>query len=73
MTSAVDTNILLDVLIPNAAFVVPSQRLLERCSREGALIISEIVYAELAAHFEEVEHLTDFLGQTRRSIRWSRK
>ena len=65
MTSAVDTNILLDVLIPNAAFVVPSQTLLEQCSREGVLVICEIVYAELAAHFGEMEQLSDFLSQTR--------
>ena len=65
MTSAVDTNILLDVLIPNSAFVTRSQAVLERGSQAGVLVVCEIVYAELGAHFEKADALDDFLAQTR--------
>lgn len=51
MTSALDTNLLLDILLPDPAHVERSKSLLDRARRKGALVISEVVYAELSAHF----------------------
>ena len=64
MITAVDTNILLDVLIPDAPTGDNSQRLLEDALRDGEIVISEVVYAELAAHFLTAEELARFLVQT---------
>lgn len=63
MISAVDTNILLDVLRPNPAFLERSAALLMRAGEEGPLIICDIVYAELAANFERFEDLDRFLAE----------
>lgn len=51
MISAVDINILLDVLIPGAPHAARSEQVLMESSAAGAIIISEPVYAELAARF----------------------
>jgi predicted nucleic acid-binding protein len=64
MITAVDTNILLDVLIPDAPAGEESQHLLEDALRQGELVISEVVYAELAAHFLTAEELEQFLAET---------
>ena len=47
--TAVDTNILLDVLIPDAPHGDESERALAEAVRAGAVVISEAVYAELAS------------------------
>lgn len=47
MISAVDTNILVDVLIPEAQAMESSQQLLDASLRQGSLVIGEVVYAEL--------------------------
>jgi predicted nucleic acid-binding protein len=52
MITAVDTNILLDILVPNEAFYEASASALQDAAREGSLAISDIVYAELCIHFE---------------------
>jgi predicted nucleic acid-binding protein len=49
--TAVDTNVLLDVLLPDPAHGPRSTALLEKAAREGSLILCDIVYAELAAFF----------------------
>ena len=51
MITFVDTNILLDVFLPDPEFGENSSEYLERCFHEGSLIINEIVYAELAPQF----------------------
>lgn len=53
MITAVDTNVLLDILVPNAPHREESERTLAEALRAGAVIISEAVYAELAAHFRD--------------------
>jgi len=60
MTTAIDTNILLDVLIPNEAFYDASAAALERASA-GLMVVCDIVYAELSVHFESREECDDFL------------
>ncbi|MGH3808749.1 MAG: type II toxin-antitoxin system VapC family toxin [Pseudonocardiaceae bacterium] len=64
MTTAVDTNILLDVLIPEAPHGEASERALAEAAGAGALLISEPVYAELAVHFAEQQALDRFLTDT---------
>jgi hypothetical protein len=51
MITAVDTNIILDILIPDEPFGESSKQLLDRHLSEGKLILCEVVFAELAAYF----------------------
>jgi predicted nucleic acid-binding protein len=51
MITFVDTNILLDVFLPDHEFGERSAGCLERAFDQGSLIINEIVYAELAPQF----------------------
>jgi hypothetical protein len=64
MITAVDTNIILDILIPGEPFAGSSKKLLDRHQSEGGLIISEIVFAELSAHFPTEKELKTFLAET---------
>lgn len=65
MITAVDTNMLLDVLIPDVRFADTSRRLLDEAQREGGLVIGEVVYAALGAHFGGRRELDAFLADTR--------
>ena len=60
MTVAVDTNILLDVLLPDPNYKDSSLNLLTRYMKTDQLIISEVVYSELASQFPE-ENVNQFL------------
>lgn len=51
MKTAVDTNVLIDVLT-NSAFADASKAALRQAISEGSLVIGEIVFAELAAAFQ---------------------
>jgi hypothetical protein len=64
MITAVDTNVLLDVLIPGAPHSDESERALGEAVGAGALLISEPVYAELAVHFPDRMDLDRFLADT---------
>ncbi len=64
MIAAVDTNILLDILIPDEEHLQKSKRLLDDYVQKGQLIICEIVYAELASQFSSERELKDFLLDT---------
>ena len=64
MITDVDTNILLDVLIPGAPNAGQSERALVTSLRRGGLIIGEAVYGELAPHFPTREGLDRFLLDT---------
>ena len=64
MINAVDTNILLDVLIPNAAQVKSSFRCLSNIDSNDQLIISETVFAELGSQFLSFNDLNKFLRDT---------
>lgn len=64
MITAVDTNVVLDVLIPGAPHGDESERALAEAVRAGAVVISEPVYAELAVHFPNSENLDRFLADT---------
>ena len=63
MTTAVDTNLLLDILLPNPDFVERSLGLLDASSKDGPLVMCGLVYAELAAFFERKDELDAFLRE----------
>ena len=68
MTTAVDTNILLDILLPDPVQGEASLRAIETAYEQGALVICEVVYAELAPHFESRERLDRTLKQMEISV-----
>ena len=53
MITAVDTNVLLDVFGADPKFAPASAEALRRCLREGALVASEVVWAETATMFRD--------------------
>jgi predicted nucleic acid-binding protein len=71
MITAVDTNIILDVLIPGEPFSDSSKKLLDSHLSKGKLILCEVVVAELAARFPSEEDLTTFLADTRMNLVYS--
>lgn len=64
MITAVDTNVLLDILIPGATHGDVSEARLTEALGAGATLISEAVYTELGAHFPHREELDRFLDDT---------
>ena len=64
MITAVGTDVLLDVLIPDAPHGDESEGALAEAVRAGAVVISDLVYAELAAHFPDRADLDRFLADT---------
>ena len=64
MISALDTNVLLDLLIPDAPDANTSAFRLAEAAREGAIVISEAVYAELAGRFEQSAEMERFVEDT---------
>ena len=57
MITFVDTNVLLDVFLPDPLHGVSSSAALEKAFHEGSLMVNEIVYAELAPQFESRKQL----------------
>jgi len=68
MIAAVDTNIILDVLIPGEPFGESSKELLDHYLSKGKLILCEVVFAELAARFPSEDEIMSFLGDTRMNL-----
>ena len=64
MITAVDTNVLLDLLIPGAKHAETSEVMLDQAHRDGRVIAPEVVYAELAASFSAREGLDGFIANT---------
>ena len=63
MITAVDTNVLLDVLLGDPRFGPASRAALRGAAAEGALIVSTTVAAELAAAYEQPERSVQALGR----------
>ncbi len=63
MITAVDTNSLLDVLTDDPRHADTSAGLIEQAAEAGALIICEIVYAELSPRFSSQAQLDSVLGK----------
>lgn len=51
MITAVDTNILIDVLEPDPVHGLRSKEALKKCLREGAVVASDVVWAEVATAY----------------------
>ncbi len=68
MITAVDTNILLDLVTPDAPHADESDRALAEAWNQGSIVISEVTYAELAVRFDAKEWLDAFLGDTRTEL-----
>ena len=64
MITAVDTPVLLDVLIPGAPHAADSERRLAEALTAGPLVVCPIVVAELGACFSREEELKAFLRDT---------
>mgnify|MGYP000934984207 FL=1 len=64
MIIAVDTNILLDILLPDPTYQNSSYNLLTKYIKTASLIISEVVYSELASQFNEKNLLDAFIHDT---------
>jgi predicted nucleic acid-binding protein len=62
MITAIDTNVLLDILISNADFCDAATQAIEESASLGSLVICDLVYAELCVHFARQEECDDFLG-----------
>ena len=63
MITFVDTNILLDVFLPDPEYGEKSARHLEKAFNAGSLVINEIVYAELVPHFNSQSYLDATLAK----------
>jgi len=59
--SVVDTNILLDIFLPDPVYGESSMKLLETAYQQGSLVICDIVYGELSPQFAEKKLLDDSL------------
>ena len=69
MITAIDTNVLLDLLTGNPEFVRSSTDALLAQAARGALVISSIVFSELSAAFSgDLGKLDHFLSDA--GIRW---
>ena len=71
MITAVDTNILLDIFLPNVQFGPSSQLAIDLAFQDGALVVCDIVYAELVPAFgirSRLDHALRDLGIERSPI-----
>jgi predicted nucleic acid-binding protein len=50
--TAVDTNVLIDVLVPGSEHLSKSRDQLNQAAAEGSIVVCEAVYAELAGQFK---------------------
>ncbi len=64
MITAVDTNVLLDILIPNPEYYGRSVQALESSAHAGSLVICDLVYAELCVQFQRQADCDQFLEET---------
>lgn len=62
MITAVDTNVLLDLLIPDSTYGLQAEQILFESSTRGAVIICDLVYTELAPQFKNTQALKHFMS-----------
>lgn len=63
MITAVDSNILFDILLPNEDFFARSGQALQHAWASGALVICDLVYAEVSVHFATRPECDAFLSE----------
>jgi predicted nucleic acid-binding protein len=64
MITSIDTNVLLDVLIPNERFYNASVTALDNAASDGSLVICDLVYAETCIQFDTQRECDRFLEST---------
>ena len=64
MITAIDTNVLLDILLSDATFFASSSRALEQAAAKGSLVICDLVYAELCVPFRNQAECDEFLADS---------
>jgi len=60
--TAIDSNVLLDILRPNVEWAGASQAALEQASAVGSLVMCDLVYAEICGHFAGQGECDQFLA-----------
>jgi predicted nucleic acid-binding protein len=63
MITALDTNVLLDIVLPNEEFYETSAAALREAASEGSLVVSDVVFAELCVHFDTQRECDSFLQE----------
>lgn len=63
MITAVDTNVLLDILVPSEKFCEASVQALEDATISGSLVVCDLVYAELCIQFSSQRECDSFLEE----------
>lgn len=64
MITAIDTNILIDILEPDPVFGQASKQALRRCLQEGSVIACEVVWAEVVtAYNNKKKQVVDILSR----------
>ena len=63
MITALDTNVLLDILLADDRFCEASMRALEEAATAGSLAMCDLVYAELGVHFPTQRECDRFLDE----------
>jgi len=60
--TAVDSNVLFDLLLPNPEFISTSGAALEAARQAGPLLVCEVVVAEIRSFFEDDASFFEFLS-----------
>lgn len=63
MTTAVDTCVLLDLILDEPQWAARAEDALRGAFEQGRLIVGEVVYAELMPHFHDGKELDDALRE----------
>jgi len=63
MITAIDTNVLFDVLAPDPLYFEPSIQAIEEAAQAGSLVVCDLVYAELCVHFQHRAECDQFLHE----------
>ena len=63
MITAIDSNVLFDILAPDPTYFARSVRALEETADAGSLVICDLVYAELCVHFQRQSDCDRFLQE----------
>jgi hypothetical protein len=63
MITAIDTNALLDILVPDPEYFERSLQALEEAANAGSLVVCDLVYAELCVHFQHQTDCDQFLRE----------
>jgi hypothetical protein len=63
MITAIDSNVLFDILAPDPRHFERSVRTLGEAANAGSLVICDLVYAELCVHFQRQSDCDQFLRE----------